>query len=74
MSEGLDSTDKLFMKHSSKSYNPKLANFFHERLKRGDGDLMISIYSYGDARIMVKMTKKTKWEEFLGDMEEIILA
>lgn len=25
---GLDSTDKLFMKHSSKPYNPKLANVF----------------------------------------------
>ena len=28
MPEGLDSTDKLFMKHSSKPYNPKLANVF----------------------------------------------
>ena len=26
--EGLDSTDKLFMKHSSKPYNPKLATVF----------------------------------------------
>ena len=28
MPEDLDSTDKLFMKHSSKPYNPKLANIF----------------------------------------------
>ena len=28
MPEGLDSTEKLFMKHSSKPYNPKLANIF----------------------------------------------
>ena len=28
MPEGLDSTEKLFMKHSSKPYNPKLANVF----------------------------------------------
>ena len=28
MPEDLDSTDKLFMKHSSKPYNPKLANVF----------------------------------------------
>ncbi|MCM1158238.1 MAG: putative DNA binding domain-containing protein [Bacteroidales bacterium] len=28
MPEGLDSADKLFMKHSSKPYNPKLANVF----------------------------------------------
>ena len=28
MPANLDSTDKLFMKHSSKPYNPKLANIF----------------------------------------------
>lgn len=28
MTPNLDSTDKLFMKHSSKPYNPKLANIF----------------------------------------------
>lgn len=28
MPPNLDSTDKLFMKHSSKPYNPKLANVF----------------------------------------------
>ncbi len=28
MPEGLDSTDKLFMKHASKPYNPKLAKVF----------------------------------------------
>lgn len=28
MPPNLDSTDKLFMKHSSKPYNPKLANIF----------------------------------------------
>ena len=28
MPSNLDSTDKLFMKHSSQSYNPKLANIF----------------------------------------------
>ena len=28
MPEDLNSTDKLFMKHSSKPYNPKLANVF----------------------------------------------
>ena len=28
MPADLDSTDKLFMKHSSKPYNPKLANVF----------------------------------------------
>ena len=28
MPSGLDSTDKLFMKHSSKPYNPKLADVF----------------------------------------------
>ena len=28
MPEDLNSTDKLFMKHSSKPYNPKLANAF----------------------------------------------
>ena len=28
MLSGLDSTDKLFMKHSSKPYNPKLADVF----------------------------------------------
>ena len=28
MPSGLDSTDKLFMKHSSKPYNPKLAGVF----------------------------------------------
>lgn len=28
MSSNLASTDKLFMKHSSKPYNPKLANVF----------------------------------------------
>lgn len=37
MPSGLDSTDKLFMKHFSKPYNPKLACDKYLKLLRDDG-------------------------------------
>ena len=45
MPPNLDSTDKLFMKHSSKPYNPKLANIF---FKSG----MIEAWGRGFEKIM----------------------
>lgn len=44
MPPNLDSTDKLFMKHSSKPYNPKLANIF---FKSG----MIEVWGRGFEKI-----------------------
>ena len=67
MPPNLDSTDKLFMKHSSKPYNPKLANVFFksgmieawgrgfEKIKEACGlyDAPLPEYEINEAGIMV---------------------
>lgn len=88
MPEDLDSTDKLFMKHSSKPYNPKLANVFFvsgmieawgrgfEKIKEAcakyDGPL--PEYDIKKAGIMVLCRACDKYLKSLNGMEDLYLG
>ena len=79
MPPNLDSTDKLFMKHSSKPYNPKLANVFFksgmieawgrgfEKIKEACGlyDGALPEYEINEAGIMVLCKACGKYLELL---------
>lgn len=81
MPEGLDSTDKLFMKHSSKPYNPKLANVFFmsgmieawgrgfERIKEACAKYNASLpeYNISASGIMVLCKACDKYLNLLND-------
>lgn len=81
MPPNLDSTDKLFMKHSSKPYNPKLANVFFksgmieawgrgfEKIKEACGlyDGPLPEYEINEAGIMVLCKACDKYLALLRD-------
>ena len=85
MPPNLDSTDKLFMKHSSKPYNPKLANIFFksgmieawgrgfEKIKEAcelyEGPL--PEYEINEAGIMVLCKACDKYLELLSEKEKV---
>lgn len=85
MPPNLDSTDKLFMKHSSKPYNPKLANVFFksgmieawgrgfEKIKEActlyDGPL--PEYEINEAGIMVLCKACDKYLDLLATKEKV---
>lgn len=88
MPEDLDSADKLFMKHSSKPYNPKLANVFFisgmieawgrgfEKIKEAcakyDGPL--PEYDIKKAGIMVLCRACDKYLKLLNGTEDLYLG
>jgi ATP-dependent DNA helicase RecG len=81
MPPNLDSADKLFMKHSSKPYNPKLANVFFksgmieawgrgfEKIKEACGlyDGPLPEYEINESGIMVLCRACDKYLELLRD-------
>lgn len=85
MPPNLDTTDKLFMKHSSKPYNPKLANVFFksgmieawgrgfEKIKEAcalyDGPL--PEYEINEAGIMVLCKACCKYLDLLSTKEKV---
>ena len=85
MPSNLDSTDKLFMKHSSKPYNPKLANVFFksgmieawgrgfEKIKEACGwyDGPLPEYEINEAGIMVLCKACDKYLELLSAKEKV---
>ena len=88
MPSELDSTEKLFEKHSSKPYNPKLANVFFksglieawgrgfdkikEACAKYDGRL--PEYNIGVSGIMVRCKACDKYLELLNDEENLHLG
>ena len=85
---GLDSTDKLFMKHSSKPYNPKLAGIFFksgmiEAWGRGFDkireacakyDAPLPEYNISASGIMVLCKACDKYLDLLYDEEDLHLG
>jgi ATP-dependent DNA helicase RecG len=84
MPPNLDSADKLFMKHSSKPYNPKLANVFFksgmieawgrgfEKIKEACGlyDGPLPEYEINEAGIMVLCKACNRYLELLSTKEK----
>jgi ATP-dependent DNA helicase RecG len=84
MPPNLDSADKLFMKHSSKPYNPKLANVFFksgmieawgrgfEKIKEACGlyDGSLPEYEINESGIMVLCKACDKYLELLSTKEK----
>ena len=83
---GLDSTDKLFMKHFSKPHNPKLADVFFKRgmieaWGRGFGkireacakyDAPLPEYNISTSRIMVLCKACDKYLELLHGERHLV--
>ena len=85
MPPNLDTTDKLFMKHSSKPYNPKLANVFFksgmieawgrgfEKIKEACGlyDGPLPEYEINESGIMVLCKACDRYLELLSGKEKV---
>ena len=85
MPPNLDSTDKLFMKHSSKPYNPKLANVFFksgmieawgrgfEKIKEACGlyNGPLPEYEINESGIMVLCKACDRYLELLSGKEKV---